>query len=151
MIEWPQQRTKAAELRARLLSACERLHVPVLFKPQLRRNAAGLAYKDRIEVCDSLEIIESAGTLAHELGHECLHFDVNGDCGFPQEFEEHEACEVEARVLAHFGVKALQSDARASARVQAAVDRIVSEVEREEQIEVVNALQNFSRALENYL
>jgi hypothetical protein len=150
-IEWPEQRTNAAELRRRLLAACARLRVPVVFKARLQDNAVGLAYRDRIEVCDSLAVIESAGTLIHELAHECLHFNANGDCGYSQELEEAEANEVERRVLAHYGIMTAQGIKRPSPRVTAAVDRIVSEVEQETAAELLAVLERFNRAVERTL
>jgi hypothetical protein len=124
VIEWPDQREAAEHLRRRLLAACERLGIPVRFKAKVLDNAnyAGAAFSDRIEVCSTLEIIESAATLIHELGHECLHFDARGqDCGFSTEFEESEAQAVQQAVLERYGVVPSRR-VRLSKRVSAAVD-----------------------------
>jgi hypothetical protein len=150
VIEWPDQREAAEHLRRRLLAACERLHIPVKFKARVLDSDryAGAAFSDRIEVCSTLAIIESAATLIHELGHECLHFDARGqDCGFTSEFEETEALAVQQAVLERYGVVPSRG-VRLSKRVNAAVDRIVREVETEQQMEAISALQKFNAALE---
>lgn len=150
-IEWPHQRENAKELRRKLLRACDRLGIPVVFKAQVQDDAggtlAGACTSKRVEVCSTLAVIESVSTLAHELTHWGLHYDGKGrDRGFSREFEEEEARAVERALLERYGVLPATQH-RLTPRMCGAVDRLVHEVEQSEYEDVSAALHEFTAAL----
>jgi hypothetical protein len=150
-IDWPHQREAAVELRDKLLKACERLGIPVEFKARVvdsdGNECVGVCSSKKVEILSTLAVIESCGTLAHELAHWGMHYDGEGrDLGLPPEIEEQEARMVERCLLERYGVIPAHQH-RMTPRLCGAVDRLMHEVEQSEFEDVSAALHEFMGAL----
>jgi hypothetical protein len=149
VIEWPHHRQNAETLRRRLLEACNRRGVPVVFRREVKTTdgtpAWGLASEEGIVLEYQDDVISEVATLVHELSHCCLHVGVDDVSRRQEEFE--------ANTVASILLEAYQCGAptpwnRITPRVAEAANFLIGEVEHEKACDVADVLTNLNAALE---
>ena len=107
-VDVPTVKAAADRLLADLRSVADKRGIAVTFKP-LDGGPFGVSRKEAIDIDDTHTTGQQAKTLAHELAHEALHWNVKGT--FTRSLAELEAESVAYVVCRHFG---LDSEVRSS-------------------------------------
>lgn len=87
-----------------LIRMADNLNIGVEFKP-LRKGLKGFSKNGDVVVDESLNNTEKAAVLAHEIAHELLHYESEGNQELTQEIMELEAETVAYIVMYRFGIE----------------------------------------------